>query len=114
MYVSPAAQVDYNPLAKTIDSLGAIGKRAEEVADEACKAFFEYIDAGGALDQHLADQIIPYLALASGPSTFTTSRITQHLFTNIWVVKQFVDVEIHVEGNEGGPGIVRVLGRRMP
>ena len=66
--------------------------------------------SGGALDPHLADQIIPYLALASGPSTFTTSRITQHLLTNIWVVKQFMDVDIQVEGKEGEPGRVFVKG----
>ncbi len=107
-------RAEYENITVGFDSLGAIGKRAEDVADEACKALFEYIDVGGALDPHLADQIIPYLALASGPSTFTTSRIAQHLLTNIWVVKQFVDVEIHVEGNEGGPGAVRVQGRRMP
>jgi RNA 3'-terminal phosphate cyclase (ATP) len=106
--------VQYENITVGFDSLGAVGKRAEEVADEACKAFLEYIDAGGALDPHLADQIIPYLALAKGPSTFTTSRITQHLLTNIWVVKQFVDVEIHVEGNEGEPGTVRVQGCRIP
>ncbi len=98
----------YENITVGFDSIGAIGKRAEEVADEACKAFFEYIDAGGALDPHVADQIIPYLALASGPSIFTTSRITQHLLTNIWVVKQFVDVEIHVEGEEGEQGRVFV------
>ncbi len=105
---------EYEHITAGFDSLGAIGKRAEEVADEACRAFFEYIDAGGALDPHLADQIIPYLALASGPSTFTTSRITQHLLTNIWVVKQFVDVEIHVEGKEGEQGRVRVQGKWLP
>ena len=103
----------YENITAGFDSLGAIGKRAEEVADEACNAFFEYIDAGGALDPHLADQIIPYLALAKVPSIFTTSRVTQHLFTNIWVVKQFMEIDIQVEGKEGGPGAVRVQGRRI-
>ncbi len=107
-------RAEYENITAGFDGLGAIGKRAEEVADEACKALFEYIDAGGALDPHLADQIIPYLALANGPSTFTTSRITQHLLTNIWVVKQFMDIDIHVEGKEGEPGRVRVQGKRPP
>lgn len=102
---------EYGNITVGFTSLGAIGKRAEEVANEACKAFFEYIDAGGALDPHLADQIIPYLALASGPSTFTTSRVTQHLLTNIWVVKQFMDIDIQVEGKEGEWGRVSVQGR---
>jgi RNA 3'-terminal phosphate cyclase (ATP) len=89
-------------------SLGAIGKRAETVADEACVSLFEYLDRKGALDPHLADQIVPYLALANGSSEITTSRITPHLLTNIWVVQQFVDAAITVEGGLGEPGSVRV------
>ncbi|MEK6699936.1 MAG: RNA 3'-terminal phosphate cyclase [Nitrospirota bacterium] len=92
------------------DGLGAIGKRAEEVADEACRDFFSYLDTGGALDPRLADQIVPYLALARGPSSFTTSSVTRHLLTNIWVVRQFMDREIQAEGTEGGPGRVFVKG----
>ena len=88
--------------------LGAIGKRAEVVADEACEEFFSYLDSPGALDPHLADQIVPYLALASGPSRFTTSRITKHLLTNLWVIRQFLDAEISAEGEEGEPGTVFV------
>ncbi len=92
------------------DALGAIGKRAEEVADEACHTLFEYMSTNGALDPYLADQIIPYAALGKGPSEFTTSRITQHLLTNIWVIKKFIDVDIIVEGREGELGKIRVSG----
>jgi RNA 3'-terminal phosphate cyclase (ATP) len=90
------------------DALGALGKRAEQVADEATGALFEYLDRDAALDPHLADQIIPYLALAQGPSEFTTSRITRHLLTNIWAVEQFMDIDIRVEGNEGEAGNIMV------
>ncbi|HTP04949.1 MAG TPA: RNA 3'-terminal phosphate cyclase [Nitrospirota bacterium] len=92
------------------DALGAIGKRAEEVADEACRALFEYKDTDGALDPHLADQIIPYAAFGNGVSEFTTSRVTQHLLTNIWAVKQFLDINIQVDGKEGDVGKIRVQG----
>jgi RNA 3'-terminal phosphate cyclase len=68
------------------------------------------MDTNGALDPHLADQIIPYVAFGNGISEFTTSRITQHLLTNIWVVKQFMDMDITVEGKEGEPGKIRVQG----
>ena len=88
-------------------ALGAVGKRAETVADEACHALFDHLDHPGALDPHLADQIIPYLALAGGTSEFTTSRITQHLLTNIRVVLQFLDVDLDVEGKEDEPGRVK-------
>jgi RNA 3'-terminal phosphate cyclase (ATP) len=102
-------QADFENVTVGFDALGAIGKRAEEVADEACAALLGYGDSSGALDPHLADQVIPYLALADGVSEFTTSCITPHLLTNSWVVRQFLDVAVQVEGNEGGPGRVRVV-----
>jgi RNA 3'-terminal phosphate cyclase (ATP) len=82
-------------------ALGEIGKRAEKVAEEACEEFLQFMQTQGAVDPHLADQLVPYLASAEGTSTFTVSKITEHLLTNIWVVKQFVPTEILVEGKEG-------------
>ncbi|MCK4427208.1 MAG: RNA 3'-phosphate cyclase [candidate division Zixibacteria bacterium] len=87
-------------------ALGEIGKRAEKVAEEACLEFLEFMQTKAAIDPHLADQLIPYLALADGPSSFTVSRISKHLLTNIWVVKQFLPTTIIVEGNEGNEGKV--------
>jgi RNA 3'-terminal phosphate cyclase (ATP) len=101
---------EFENISAGFDALGAISKRAEEVADEACRALFEYKDTNGALDPHLADQIIPYAAFGRGTSEFTTSRVTQHLLTNIWVVKQFLDIDIQVEGREGEAGKIRVQG----
>ncbi len=101
-------KAEFENIIAGFDALGAIGKRAEEVADEACQAFFTYTESWGALDPHLADQIIPYLALARGDSEFTTSSITRHLLTNIWVVKQFLDVDVQVEGKEGDAGKIRI------
>jgi RNA 3'-terminal phosphate cyclase (ATP) len=91
-------------------SLGALGKKAETVADEACAELLEYLDAKGCLDPHLADQVVPYLALANGPSEITTSKVTPHLLTNIWVVQQFLETGISVQGREGEPGTIRVNG----
>lgn len=94
-------------------ALGAIGKRAEEVAEEACRELFDYLDAGAAFDPHLADQVVHYLALTRGASEFTTSRITRHLITNISVVQQFIECDIQVEGQEGEAGTVRIKPLRM-
>jgi RNA 3'-terminal phosphate cyclase (ATP) len=89
-------------------ALGERGKRAEKVADEACYDFLDFIESSAAVDPHLADQLIPYLALAKGKSTFTVSKITRHLLTNVWVVKQFLQLEISVVGEEGQQGTVIV------
>jgi RNA 3'-terminal phosphate cyclase (ATP) len=85
-------------------SLGEIKKRAERVAEEACQEFLEFMETDAALEKYLADQLIPYLSLTGEKSTFTVSSVTQHLLTNIWVVKNFLPVRIEVEGKEGEKG----------
>jgi RNA 3'-terminal phosphate cyclase (ATP) len=89
-------------------ALGAIGKRAEKVAEEACQELLQFMQTSAAVDPHLADQLIPYLALADGQSSLNISRISKHLLTNIWVVQQFLPAKITVEGIEGSEGRVTV------
>lgn len=90
-------------------SLGAIGKKAEQVSDEACKDFLYFMKTSSAIEEHLADQLIPFLALAQGESNFSVSRISQHLLTNIWVTQQFLPVKIEVEGEENQRGKVKMI-----
>jgi RNA 3'-terminal phosphate cyclase (ATP) len=89
-------------------ALGARGKRAETVGEEAADAFLDHLAAAAAIDPHLADQLVPYLAMAGGESEFTTSRVTQHLLTNLWVVGLFRPFRYDVEGEPGRPGRVRI------
>lgn len=97
---------EYENSTSGFSSLGERGKRAEEVAREACEDFLVFHLSGKALDPRLADQIVPYLSLVKAESSFTTSRITQHLITNIWLIKQFLPVRIELEGREGEEGRV--------
>ena len=85
-------------------ALGARGKSAEQVADEAAEAYLAFRKSSAALDRHLADQMLIYLALAKGPSTLTTEAVTSHLLTNIWVIEQFLGPTFEVRGNPGEPG----------
>jgi len=98
---------EYEHTIAGFSSLGARGKPAEKVAEEACREFLAYHQSGAGLDRHLADQMILPMALASGSSAFTTCGITQHLLTNIWVVERFLDVRFEIEGEEGEKGRVR-------
>lgn len=90
-------------------ALGERGKRAEKVAEEACDNFLQFMQTEAAVDPHLADQLIPYLALADGRSTFTVSKISKHLLTNVWLVKQFLQTQISIEGEEGEQGRVTII-----
>ena len=88
--------------------LGARGKPAERVADEAVDQVLAYLLNPPAVDSHSADQLVLPLALADGPSEYTVAEVTPHLTTNIAVIRQFLEREIVCEGEEGGPGIVRI------
>ena len=79
------------------DSLGERGKPAEKVGEEAAYALKREIESQGALDSHMADQIIPYIALAGG--NVSVSHVSEHTKTNIWVCQQFLNTEISVSGN---------------
>ncbi|MBI2400032.1 MAG: RNA 3'-phosphate cyclase [Deltaproteobacteria bacterium] len=91
-------------------ALGAIGKRAEAVGIEAAQAFLKHLDRNAALDPHLADQILIYMAIAKGESFFTTSEITSHLLTNIQTIETFLPVKFMVSGLPGSEGTVAVEG----
>jgi len=95
-------------------ALGERGKRAEAVGEEAASALTRFIDSGACVEEHLADQLILYMAMADGVSRMSVPRITRHLLTNIEVVRMFLpDIGITVDGVEGGPGTVGVAGRGL-
>ena len=90
-------------------SLGVRGKPAEKVADEAVDSLKDYVESDGCVDPYLADQLVPFLALTKGNSSFSTTRITQHLLTNIWVVEHFLKVNVLKVGEEARSGRVEFL-----
>ncbi len=89
-------------------SLGAIGKRAETVADEACNELSFFLETTGVVDEHLADQLIIPLTLTKGTSRFITPKVTQHFLTNVAIVKLFLPVGICVSGNLNEEGLVEI------
>jgi RNA 3'-terminal phosphate cyclase (ATP) len=92
-------------------ALGARGKPAVQVADEAVEAYQAFRTCGVVCDRHLADQILIYLALARGPSRFTTEAVTSHLLTNVWVIEQFLGPTFEIKGALGERGEVFCQGR---
>ncbi|RUM87024.1 MAG: RNA 3'-phosphate cyclase [Thermodesulfatator sp.] len=91
-------------------ALGARGKPAERVAEEAVKPYLQIMETGASLDEHLADQLLLPAALACGSTRFRTPRVTRHLLTNAWVIRQFLPVKIEIQGKEGEPAEVLLHG----
>ncbi|MGD8868243.1 MAG: RNA 3'-terminal phosphate cyclase [Gemmatimonadales bacterium] len=77
-------------------ALGARDKPADVVGREAAKSLMNSMSAGVAVDRHLADQLIPFMAVRGG-SLFTT-EISSHLRSNIYVAERIIGARFEVMG----------------
>ncbi len=82
-------------------ALGERKRPAERVGREAALLLKRDMATGACLDAHMADQILPYLALAGGTSRVSVAAITEHCRTNIWVIEQFLPVRFEVDDVRG-------------
>ncbi|MCX6708183.1 MAG: RNA 3'-terminal phosphate cyclase [Candidatus Woesearchaeota archaeon] len=85
-----------NPIRTGADALGELGKPAEKVGTEAAQKLLKELNAP--VDSHLADNLIPLMALCK-PSKITTTQITLHAKTNIWVTEQFLGKTFEIKEN---------------
>jgi RNA 3'-terminal phosphate cyclase (ATP) len=92
------------------DSLGARGKPAEIVGEEAALKMIKVIRSGAHLDQHTTDHMILPASLADGKSVIRTSLITHHTLTAIEVAKLFTKAKFQVTGHIGETGTIKIKG----
>ena len=92
------------------DSLGEIGKPAEVVGREAAQSLARQLEAKAAVDKHLGDQLIVYMALAKGSSTITVSELTMHTLTCIELSKMITEARFEVKGGLGGKAFIKCVG----
>ncbi|MFB6188419.1 MAG: RNA 3'-terminal phosphate cyclase, partial [Halapricum sp.] len=81
------------------DALGERGRTAEAVADRAVEAFTGFHDGAAAVEEHMADQLLLFLALAGG--RVRIARVTEHVETTLSLLEAFgVDVTLDVHEDE--------------
>lgn len=78
------------------DAIGEIRKPSEIVGREAAENLCREIQAEATVDVHLADMLVPYVALAEGSSSYLTRSITEHLETNIWLAQKILGMQFSV------------------
>jgi RNA 3'-phosphate cyclase len=83
------------------DAIGELKKTSEKVGAEAAQKLYAEISAKPTVDMHLADLLIPYVALAKGKSIYFTRTLSEHLETNIWVTEQVLNTKFNVEKVNG-------------
>ncbi|MEM5879467.1 MAG: RNA 3'-terminal phosphate cyclase [Candidatus Aenigmatarchaeota archaeon] len=79
------------------DNLGKRGVRAEEIGREAAQTLIKSIESKASLDKFMADQIIPFIALAHGKSSITVEEITQHCLSNISVCEKILGCKFSID-----------------
>ncbi len=78
------------------DAIGELGKPSEIVAQEAAGKLVKEIDSKATADMHMADILIPYIALARGESAYLSRSVTDHLETNVWLAAEILGVEFRI------------------
>lgn len=83
---------------------GAVAQRgvpAERIARDAVEPLLADLAAGATLDLHAADQLLIYLARAPGESRFCVRALTAHADTCLWLLAQFLPLEVSTHARQG-------------
>ena len=82
------------------DSIGEIGKRAEEVGKEAAQGLKEEILKRGCVDKFMSDQILIFMALAKN-SRVLSSELTDHAKSCFKLIPEFTGEKFSIEEKNG-------------
>ncbi|MFZ2470594.1 MAG: RNA 3'-terminal phosphate cyclase [Methanothrix sp.] len=94
---------------KGASGIGERGLPAEKVGRRAAEEMIIELKSAACVDVQLADQLIPYLAMAGGG--FTVREISLHARTNIWTAGHLLDAEIKIKEENGIFRIESVTGQ---
>ncbi len=78
------------------DAIGEVRKTAEAVGVEAAKNLIAELVSQATVDVHLADMLIPYIALSQGNSSYLVRTVSDHLEANIWLTEKILNVHFNV------------------
>ena len=70
---------------------------AKQAGIDVANDLLKILESGSTMDVHTADQLLPYLAMADGDSSFSVSRISRHLLSQMDTLETFIDVKFGVE-----------------
>jgi RNA 3'-phosphate cyclase len=73
------------------------GHPAKQAGEDVAKDLLKEMGSGATMDIHTADQLLPYMSMANGPSEFTVSMISRHLLSQMDTLETFLDVRFGVE-----------------
>lgn len=90
-------------------SFGARGVRAEQVAEMAISRALAFHESDGAIEEHLADQLLLPMAIGKG-GTFTTTEPTSHTLSQADLLRRFLDVDVDITSKDDRTYTIELRG----
>ena len=81
--------------------VGQRGLPSEKIGHDLARELVADIEAGATVDANLADQLVVHAALANGPSSLRSRRVTRHTETAIGTAREFVPLGVREDPTEG-------------
>jgi len=82
------------------DLAGKLGRTSENIGESVAKTLLEDLATGATVDRHTADQLILYAALAAGTTQYIIPRMTEHIDTNLWLIKKILGANFSLKNNQ--------------
>ena len=79
------------------DAIGELKKTSETVGRAAAEKLIAELSVMPTVDVHMADMLIPYMALAEGTSSLLTREISDHVETNVWLAEKMLKVRFNIK-----------------
>lgn len=108
-------QAEFEHSEQTFFSIGELGKPPEALANQAADSLISHLQCEvGALDPHLANQLMMPLSFSNGNSMLSSSCINAQTLLAADLINKFLPGTISVDTAQGGAGQIHVRGRGSP
>jgi RNA 3'-terminal phosphate cyclase (ATP) len=98
-------EAEAEAVTEVFTGFGQKGVRAETVGRDVAREARRWLDAGVPVGEHLADQLVPVIALA-GAGRFVTLPLSRHARTQLDLVGRFLDARLDASEVEPGRWLV--------
>jgi len=90
------AETDTNVIIGS-DSIGQLQKTSEQVGKDAAEKLVNELKVKSTADIFLSDMLIPYMAFSKGKCSILCRKISDHIESNIWLIKEMLGVNFSIE-----------------
>ncbi len=94
---------------------GELGHPPDVVANKAADSLISHLHCEeGALDSHLASQLLLPLSFAGGESALSTSCVSEQILLTADLINEFLPATVSIDAQQGKPGKMLVRGNGAP